>query len=278
MIFNKIGIITNEKKDLLFEHTENLINYLAGKKNIEIYKNCDYYEEDICKICNIIIVLGGDGTMLKIVPKASKYNVPVIGINLGRIGFMSEIEADEINLLESLFTGDYEIKYRMMLNVDVMNQSGEVLHAGTALNDAVVSHGVLAKLIEIEVLCDGDGIADYRADGVIVATPTGSTAYSMSAGGPIIDPNIECFCVTPVCPYSLVNRPLIFSSESVLEIKNKNEDTDVYLTIDGQINVKLYENDTVIIRKSGFAAKLITVKKHGFFNVIRDKLSGDFKI
>ena len=274
MIYDKIGIIPNEKKDPLFEHTKNLIKYLSGK-NINIYVS-ENHEEDLDITCSLFIVLGGDGTMLKVASKAARYNIPVIGINLGRIGFMSEIEADETELLENLFTGDYEIKSRMMLNVEIIKENGEISHAGTALNDAVVTHGMVAKLIETDVACDGIKITTYRADGVIVATPTGSTAYSMSAGGPIIDPNIECFCVTPICPHSLINRPLIFSHSSVLEVRNKNINSDVYLTIDGQINIKLGENDIVRIRKSGFAAKLVVIKKYGFFDVVRKKISEKF--
>jgi len=273
MIFNKTGIITNEKKDPSFEHTKNLTDYLS-KKDITIYteENCD----DLYATCNLLIVLGGDGTILKVADKAARYNIPVIGINLGRIGFMSEIESDEIYLLDNIFSGDYQIKSRMMLNVEIIKAGGEIIHAGTALNDAVVTHGTLAKLIETDVACDGVKITNYRADGVIVATPTGSTAYSMSAGGPIIDPDIECFCVTPICPHSLVSRPLIFSQSSVLEVKNRNENTDVYLTIDGQINIQLDENDIVRLRKSGFAARFISIKKHGFFDVVRNKISEKF--
>jgi NAD+ kinase len=161
----------------------------------------------------------------------------------------------------------------MMLNVEIIKDTGELFYAGEALNDAVVTRGVLAKLIETDVLCDGITITKYRSDGVIAATPTGSTAYSMSAGGPIIDPDVECFCVTPICPHSLVNRPLIFSHGSVLEIINRNIYADVYLTIDGQTNIKLDANDTVRIKKSKFAAKFIAIKKHGFFDVVRNKIS-----
>ena len=275
--FNKIGIITNEKKDPLFTHTKKLINYLSGKKNIKIYtvKNTrDYYsEEDLYKICDLLIFLGGDGTILKSAAKASLYNIPIIGINLGRIGFMSEIESDEIYLLDNLFAGNYEIKNRMMLDVEIIKESGEITHAGAALNDAVIKHGAFAKLIEIDVACDGINIMKYRADGVIISTPTGSTAYSRSAGGPIIDPDVECFCVTPVCPHSLENRPLIFSQSSVLEIINKNINSDVYLTIDGQINIKLDDNDIVKIKKSELTAKFIAIKKHGFYDVVREKIS-----
>jgi len=273
MNFNKIGVITNERKDPDFKHTKNLTDYLSGKKNINIYSNRDHNIEDLYKICDLFIVLGGDGTMFKVAPKASRYNIPVIGINLGRIGFMNEIEPDEIGLLDNLFDGDYKIKNRMMLDAEIIKENGEIIYAGSALNDAVITHGIFAKLIEIEVACDGIGVTDYRADGIIIATPTGSTAYSMSAGGPIIDPDIECFCVTPICPHSLVNRPLIFSHGSVLEITNKNAGADVYLTLDGQINIKLDEKDIVKIKKSEFAAKFIAIKKHGFFNVVRGKIN-----
>lgn len=280
MIFNKIGIITNQTKDSDGKYTKNLIDYLSKKKNVNIYtvKNTrDYYsEEDLYKICDLIIVLGGDGTMLKIAPKAAKHNVPVIGINLGRIGFMNEIETDEICLLDNIFTGNYKIKSRMMLNVEIIKENGEILYTGEALNDAVVTHGTLAKLIEIDVECDGVMITKYRADGVIAATPTGSTAYSMSAGGPIIDPYIECFCVTPICPHSLVNRPMIFSRGSVLDITNRNTNSDVYLTIDGQTNIKLDADSIVRIKKSDYEAKFIAIKKHGFFDVAREKISENF--
>lgn len=298
--FENIAVIPNEKKDPSFNNTINLINYLSDK-NIKIYADKIYQnkldkingfnninndftvnyinyinyvtEDELYKICNLLIVLGGDGTILKIASKASVFDIPVIGVNLGRIGFMSEIEADEINFLDNLFNGSYNIEKRMMIDVEIIKSNGIIKYAGSALNDAVITNGALARLIEIDIVCDGSKITNYRADGVIFATPTGSTAYSMSAGGPVIDPNIECFCVTPICPHSFINRSLIFSYDSVLEAQNKNINADVYLTIDGQINIKLDENDTVRIKKSKFYAKLIAIKNHSFFDVIREKFS-----
>jgi NAD+ kinase len=278
MIFEKIGVITNKKRDPMLLHTDKLTKYLSGRHNINII-NMDAvnsHEEELYKTCDLFIVLGGDGTMLKIVPEASRYDIPVIGVNLGKVGFMNEIEPGELYLLDNLFEGNYEIKSRMMLNVEIVKEGGGALHAGTVLNDAVVTHGAFAKLIEIDVACDGVKVADYRSDGVIAATPTGSTAYSMSAGGPIIDPDVECLCITPVCPHSLVNRPMIFSGGSVLEIKSRNTKTDAYLTLDGRINIRLGENDTVRIKKSGFTAKLAAIKKHGFYDIIKNKLGGNF--
>lgn len=282
-ITDKVGIIPNEKKDPHLKNTENLIEFLSGKDtNIflcERYRenfegrNLNYTpEDDLYKICGLLFVLGGDGTMLRAASKASGNDVPLIGINLGRIGFMSEIEADELYLLENLFSGGYEIKSRMMLEAGIIRE-GEKIYAGTALNDAVVTHGAQAKLIDIELARDGVKLARYMADGVIAATPTGSTAYSMAAGGPIIDPEIECFCVTPICPHSPLNRPLIFSQNSSLEITNRNKNSEAYLTLDGQASVKLDENDVVSIKKSKFAARLVSIKKHGFLDVVRAKFS-----
>lgn len=282
MIFKNIAVIPNERKDPLFEHTKNLINYFSAQNiNIfinEIYKqkinNCVLKytnEEDLYKLCDLVIALGGDGTILRIAAKASRLDKPVIGVNLGRVGYLSEIELHEIELFGNLFSGDYRIENRMMIDVEIIKDTS-VIYAGSALNDAVVTNGTMARLIEIDLFCDNVKITHYRSDGVIITTPTGSTAYSMSAGGPIIDPNIACLCVTPICPHSLINRPMIFSHNSVLEVRNKNEETDVYLTIDGQINLKLEESAIVRIKKSQFTVKLISLKNHGFFDVIRKKI------
>ena len=271
MSFCKIGIITNEKKDESRFYTKNLTDYLSAKSGVGVYteENC----ADLYGVCDLLIILGGDGTILKAAAKAAAGDIPMIGLNLGRIGYMSEIETDEIKLLDKLFSGDYKIQSRMMIDVGIIKAGGEISRAGAALNDAVVTHGSFAKLIEIELACDGVGVTKYRADGVIAATPTGSTAYSMSAGGPIIDPGVECFCVTPICPHSFINRPLIFSHGSVLDITNKNNRAEVYLTIDGKINIELAAGDIVRLKKSEYAAKLITIKQHGFFDVVRAKIS-----
>jgi NAD+ kinase len=284
MIFKNIAVIPNEKKDPFFEHTKNLINYLSDKNiNIflnEIYKqkinNCVLKytnEENLYQSCDLLIALGGDGTILRTASHAFGLDKPVIGVNLGTIGFMSEIEAHEIELFDKLFSGNFTIESRMMLDVEIIKKDAGVIFTDSALNDAVVSHGSVARLIEIDLFCDGVKITHYRADGVIIATPTGSTAYSMSAGGPIIDPNIACLCVTPICSHSLINRPVIFSHDSVLEIKNRNVEPDAYLSIDGRVNLQLDKSDIVRIRKSQHTTKLISVKNHGFFEVIREKIS-----
>jgi len=295
MIFRNIAVIPNEQKDAALEHTKNLIDYLLKSgNNINIWLNEGYrhelgndafnlnYTRDDDKLyqsCDLFIALGGDGTMLGVAAKASQLAKPVIGINLGKIGFMSEIEPYEIHLFEQLFSGDFRLDERMMIDAAIIKHTGEICQVGSALNDAVITNGVMARMIEIDLFSDNVKITHYRADGVIIATPTGSTGYSMSAGGPIIDPNIECICVTPICPHSLSSssKPVIFSHDSVLEVRRNDSsdrnDTDVYLTIDGRTNVKLETNDVVRLTKSNFTAKLIRVKNHGFFDVIREKIS-----
>jgi NAD+ kinase len=162
----------------------------------------------------------------------------------------------------------------MMIDVEIIKPAGGVQAVGSALNDAFVTNGAFAGLIEIDLFCDNVKITHYRADGVIIATPTGSTAYSMSAGGPVIDPNISCLCVTPICPHSLINRSVIFSHDSALEVRNRS--ADAYLTVitkDGRINQKLGDGDIVRVTKSLREAKLISVKNRGFFDIIREKIS-----
>ena len=292
--FKNIAVIPNEQKDPTLKHTKNLIDYLVaygGNTNnicniwmAESYRQKlgDYAlnyadDETLYQSCDLLIALGGDATMLGVAAKASRFAKPVIGVNLGRVGYMSEIEPDEMHLFEQIFSGDFRVHERMMIDVVIIKSDGIAHQAGTALNDAVITNGVMARLIEIDLFADNVKITHYRADGVIIATPTGSTAYSMSAGGPIIDPNIECICVTPICPHSLSSKPVIFSHDSTLEVRRNDSrdrhDTDVYLTVDGRTNVKLERDDVVRLTKSNFTAKLISVKNHGFFDVIREKIS-----
>ena len=260
---NNIALIPNENKDKNFIVTKKVTEYLHTK-NIIIHDNMDNPNIDL------IITLGGDGSILRIAEKAAIMGVPIIGVNLGRIGFMSEIEVDEIELLDNLFTGNYIIEKRMMLDITV-KRNGETTVNERALNDAVISHGNVSRLIEIILYVNGKELNKYRADGVITATPTGSTAYSMSAGGPIIDPLTDCFVITPICPHSIVNRPIVLSNESVISFYNKETD-GVYLTVDGQKNIKLQEDDEIIIKQADIKMKLISIKTHGFYQVLKNKM------
>ena len=211
-----------------------------------------------------IAVLGGDGTVMRAARVAEEYDLPIIGINLGRIGYMAEIEKNEIPLIASFFSGNYTEDTRMTLSVTVGQNEY------TALNDAVI-HAKSTHMTDLTLYCNGDKVNSLRGDGLIFASPTGSTAYSMSAGGPVIDPSLDCICVTPICPQSLSVRPMIFSPKSVLGVVADNSDCTI--TVDGGEPEELSIGDTVIFKKSNRPLRMIKLKRDGFYGILRKKMS-----
>ncbi len=229
--------------------------------------------EGVYSEADILIVLGGDGSILEAARRAAQRGTPILGINLGRLGYMAELEMGDLDELDRLFTGDYRIDARSMLRVELFS-GNELKSFCYALNDAVISNGSVSRMIDLELSEGGSLVTTYRADGLIIATPTGSTAYSMSAGGAIVDPRVSCFCATPICPHSFVARPLIFSDDAVLEVRNICvREKMLYLTVDGRMNFELYRNQTVRITKSKMETKLIRLKSCGFFRKLRQKMS-----
>ena len=232
---------------------------------------------------DLIIVLGGDGTILEAARRSAARGTPILGINLGRVGYMAELEMSELDLIGSLFDrttaegfkpASFEIEKRFMLNVEVLNTAGEVRQTMYGLNDAVITNGAVARIVDIELSEGGNHVTTYRADGLIVATPTGSTAYSMSAGGPVADPRVKCLCVTPICPHSLAARPLIFPDSATLEVRNIcQREKMLYLTVDGRSNCELYRNESVRITRSPMEINLVRLKSCGFYNRLRMKMS-----
>ncbi len=219
-----------------------------------------------------VIVLGGDGSILEAARRASPHGKPILGINLGRLGYMAELEMSELELLNRLFTGEYEVERRAMLRVELY-ADGELKSFCHALNEAVISNGSVSRIIDLELRENGNSVINYRADGLIIATPTGSTAYSMSAGGPIVDPTVSCVCVTPICPHSFAARPSIFSDQSVLEVKNVCvREKVLYLTVDGKMNFEFYRNQTVRITKSTMETGLIRFKNASFYQKLCRKM------
>ena len=217
--------------------------------------------------CDILIVLGGDGTILHGAKAAALQRKPILGINIGRFGYMAGLEANELSLLENLLSGDYLTEKRMLLEITYQEQ---VYHA---LNDAVISRGSLSRIVDIALNFNDTPVIQYRADGVIIATPTGSTAYSLSAGGPVVDPQIECILCTPVCPHSTFSRSLIFDKSGKLTINTKaSKDNKVVLTIDGEKAIKLQDDDSVLICKSDIYADFINLNKQPFCEILNKKL------
>ena len=225
----------------------------------------------------VVIALGGDGTIMDCAKRIASRGKPVLGINLGHLGYMAELEMSELESLSRLVDGDFEIDERAMINVEVYNSKGVKKMGASALNDAVISNGSVARIIDLELYEGGTPITAYRADGLIVSTPTGSTAYSMSAGGAIADPRVKCLCVTPICPHSLVARPLIFPENAEIEVKNICvREKSLYLTIDGRSNFELYREDVVKITKSETCAKLIRMKERSFYDRLRQKMRNNY--
>jgi NAD+ kinase len=221
---------------------------------------------------DLIVVLGGDGTMIATARMIGDRDVLVLGINYGSLGYLTDFRIEEMHsALETIFQGDYEVDRRVML--DVEHQRGnKVLAKGRVLNDVVINKSALARIIEIEVRLNDQFVNSFRADGLIVSTPTGSTAYNLSAGGPIVYPSMNAVVLTPICPFTLTNRPIVVPDRAGIELKLLNENEGVVLTLDGQTGFPMLGNDTVVIRKSETTFNLFQPPNRNYFDVLRNKL------
>lgn len=229
--------------------------------------------EDGARRADFIISLGGDGTILRIAELAARYDTPLLGINLGHLGFITALEADEIDLISRIFEGKYQIDNRMMLDVTVV-RNDQTIYAGTALNEVIVTKQNPSKIVGIEVLADETSVIHFRGDGLIVATPTGTTAYSYSAGGPIIEPTAENIAVTPICPFTGRGRSFVFSPTRTITVCAAAMDGGgACMSADGDQMIDLRPDDTVYIKKSEAVTRLITVKDCSFYDILRQKLS-----
>ena len=218
---------------------------------------------------DVVVALGGDGTMIHTAKRAAAYGKAVLGINCGRLGFMAGIERHELEHLKRLLDGQYTVEKRMMLDVSVV-RDGRTITERTALNESVVSRGMLSRMLRLEVQNGEKTVICYQADGVILSTPTGSTAYSLSAGGPIIDPALNCILMTPVCPHSLHARSYIFDQSARLEVRVFEE--AALLTIDGEETIELQPGDAVVVKDAAQEAQLIKLKPMRFYDVLNEKL------
>lgn len=278
----KIAIIVNlDKKNALL--TASKITELLITEGAEVYtlkselteklhstKAFDTHTE-LVKACDVLLTVGGDGTIIHSAKHAAAFSKPVLGINSGRLGYVAELEADEIHMLKALVKGEYTLESRLLLSVTITRENG-TRESYVAVNDAVISRGSLSRIIDLDVKIDGSAVSSYRADGVLVSTPTGSTAYALSAGGPVIAPGLKCFELVPICSHALSARCVILSSDSVVEIKASSPDGKSYLTIDGQISVELSEKDEVEIKSADKSLDMILLKKRNFFKLAGEKL------
>ncbi|MGE5371544.1 MAG: NAD(+)/NADH kinase [Solirubrobacterales bacterium] len=262
----KVGLLSNSHKDETGTVKGQIINSLKAK-GFEIVE--EWAEGD--PEPDVFIVLGGDGTILRAARRIAVVGIPLLAVNLGRIGFLSELEIDEVDShLDALLSGDYRVEERMMLSVRVVRGKEAVYHS-EALNEAAILKRKVSRTVYMKLMIDGVFFSDYVADGIICATPTGSTAYSLSAGGPVVLPDVDVTVVTPVCPYMLALKPLVADANRVLTIV-PDARSETFLAVDGQEQVVLSQGDKVEIRRSESRVKLIKFKDRAFFDVLGKKL------
>ncbi len=223
--------------------------------------------------CDAAVAIGGDGTIVHVAKAAAGLQCPVLGINGGHLGFLAGLENNELDALPRLLSGDYIIESRTMLEVTVYKEGSTSTHL--AMNEAVVSRGARSQLVELRVAADGQEILSCRGDGVILSTPTGSTAYSLSAGGPVVDPAVDCLLLTPVCPHTMVSRSSVLPPSSEIEVQAAALDGgSAFLTVDGEENIAFSAADRLVIRRADSITRLIRLKSETFYDVLEQKMMG----
>jgi NAD+ kinase len=265
--------------DLTLWLSERQIEVVGGpdveRERVEHETGCAVKEvptEKLAASVDLILVLGGDGTMIATARMIEDLEVPVLGINYGGLGYLTEFRIEELySALGSILDGNYRLDKRVMLRT--LHQRGdEVINRNRVLNDVVINKSALARIIEIDVYLNDQFVNSFRADGLIVSTPTGSTAYNLSAGGPVIFPSMNAIVITPICPFTLSNRPIVVPDDAVIELRLKTDQEDVALTLDGQVGFPLKIGDRVVIQKSRTTFNLIQPSNRNYFDVLRDKL------
>jgi NAD+ kinase len=276
----KIGIVGKSGKSEPAEIIREFVPWLL-EQGCEVYVDSEtaslagiegYPRSEIPSLAEVIIVLGGDGTMISVARLIGDRNVPILGVNIGGLGFLTAVQKEELrDAMKKVLTDNCPAEERMMLSACVFRHS-ECIAEYVVMNDVVVNKGALARIIDLETYVNHTYIATFKADGLIVSTPTGSTAYALSAGGPILYPTLNSIILAPICPHTLTNRPIVLPDDVVIEVFLKSRNEDVFLTIDGQVGFSLKVNDIIKVRKSSFKTKLFIPCEKDYFNILRTKL------
>jgi NAD+ kinase len=276
------GIVSKPTTGMVSSVVPGLVAWLRARK-IEVFVDMEteasisigapaVAREGMGEKTELLIVLGGDGTLLSAARALHGQKVPILAVNLGGLGFLTSVTLDELYpLLEQVLVGEHRIGERMMLEAEIL-RSGKAAERQCALNEAVANKAALARMLDFDVFVDERHVGRYRADGIIVATPTGSTAYSLAAGGPIIQPDLDAFVITPICPHMLTNRPLVIPDTSRVELDFTAAQEPVYLTLDGQIGFQLEPKDHVVITKSSTKVNFVRPPRKTYYEVLRNKL------
>lgn len=276
----KIGIICKIGRPEPAEILKELLPWLR-KKGCEAFVDSETASalniggkprSEIPSVADAIIVLGGDGTMLSVCRLVKDRGVPILGVNIGGLGFITEVQANKLyETIEQMLAGECHIEERLMLTANILRQ-GERIAEYSVLNDVVVNKGALARIIDLETYVNRANLTTFKSDGLIIATPTGSTAYSLSAGGPILHPTLDCVVLTPICSFTLTNRPIVLPDDVFIEVILRTRAERVYLTLDGQVGFSLRENDVVEIVRAPFKTKLLIHKDRDYYQILREKL------
>lgn len=284
MKIKTVGIVANLDKSRTKDVAKKIVNLLQQKKinvilDLPLAKLLKQAKsalsiDRLAEKVDVVITLGGDGTFLRVARVMQKHLKPILGVNLGGLGFLAEVTLESLeNDLGLLVKGQYDINYRMTLYTDVVKKNGKRIKVQPALNDVVVSKKVIARIINVKTYINNKPVTTFKADGVIVATPTGSTAYTLSAGGPIVHPKTEVVLISPICPHTLTHRPLVIPSDDKIKLKLDKSAKGVILTVDGQIGMDLSPEDSIIIKRGQQMVPLITFRDTLYFKVLQQKLS-----
>ncbi len=280
----KFFIVPNMTRENAFDVTIALLNelFLMGEtavleKSVKAcFSNLDglsFAGESEIKNCDVVVSIGGDGSFINAAKKATRYGKPILCINAGKLAYLACLESDELSLLSKVPKGEFLTEKRMMLDVSIIDKNGKILYHSSCINDAVVSRSGVIRIMKLSISCNGAPLIQYMADGAIVSTPTGSTAYSLSAGGPIVEPEVESILLTPVCPHSVFSRSVVLSGESMLEIVHDNSG-EAILSCDGQQAVNIPEGAVVKVSRSKQNAAFIKIKGDTFIDILNKKISG----
>lgn len=268
----KVLIIGNTEKEKIKNAFRDLDLWI-GERAHAVFMDVAEAEKTRPLEADFAIAMGGDGTFLRVSRMVSPYGIPMIGIHLGLFGFLAELTPkDMYDNLDKVFRGEYKINTRMLLNCR-LERNGVPVNESLGVNDAVVSRASLSRLVSIKLFIDGEEVATYSSDGLIVSTPLGSTAHCLAAGGPILSPEIDAFVISPICPHTLTNRPLVISGEAKVEMEVGSEGVGTGLTVDGQVFQELMPGDTISVERSGTRLKLVDAGIRSFYTVLREKLS-----